>query len=63
MLRGQGATEYLLMLAAASVIIVVVLAMVNGMKDAIPTHVVVNGTNQTMVEALRNQFAKLVVVP
>ena len=58
-MKGQGATEYLLVLAVAAIVVVVVLSMVNGMRAAAPTSVLVNGANQTMSEAIRNQFASL----
>lgn len=57
--RAQGATEYLLILAVAAIVVVVVLAMVNGMRAAAPTQVTINGTNQTMTQAIRNQFGNM----
>lgn len=58
-LKGQGAIEYLLMLAVASVVIVVVLAMVNGMRAAAPTTVTVDGVNQSITDAVRSQFENM----
>ena len=60
--KGQGATEYLLVLATAAIVVVVVLSMVNGMRAAAPTGVVVNGTNQTLTDAIRQQFANMTAV-
>lgn len=60
--KGQGATEYLLILAVASIVVVVVLAMVNGMKAAVPTTVNVNGVNQTLTEAVRKQFENMTTI-
>lgn len=60
--KGQGATEYLLILATAAIVVVVVLAMVNGMRAAAPTEIVVNGTNQTLTSAIRQQFANMTAV-
>lgn len=57
--KAQGATEYLLVLATAAIVVVVVLAMVNGMRAAAPTAVVVNGTSQTLSDAIRRQFANM----
>ncbi len=57
--KGQGATEYLLVLATAAIVVVVVLAMVNGMRAAAPTSVVVNNTTQTLSQAIRSQFANM----
>ena len=54
--KGQGATEYLLVLAVASIVVIVVLAMVNGMRSAAPTTVEVDGVNQTLTDAVRSQF-------
>ena len=63
--RAQGATEYLLILAVASIVVVVVLAMVNGMRAAAPTQVSINGTNQTMTQAIRSQFGNMtqIIIP
>lgn len=57
--KGQGATEYLLILAVASIVVIVVLAMVNGMRTAAPTTVTVNGVNQTLTDAVRTQFQNM----
>ena len=57
--RGQGATEYLLILATATVVVIAVLAMVNGMRAAVPTTVSINGTNMTLVQAVKSQFANM----
>lgn len=63
--RAQGATEYLLILAVAAIVVVVVLAMVNGMRAAAPTQVSINGTNQTMTQAIRSQFGNMtqIIIP
>jgi len=60
--KGQGATEYLLILAVASIVVVVVLAMVNGMRAAAPTTVNVDGINQTLTEAVRAQFENMTTI-
>jgi Flp pilus assembly pilin Flp len=60
--KGQGATEYLLVLAVASIVVLVVLAMVNGMRGAAPTTVTVDGVNQSITEALRAQFENMTVI-
>lgn len=60
--KGQGATEYLLILAVASIVVVVVLAMVNGMRAAVPTTVNVNGVNQTLTEAVKEQFRNMTTI-
>ena len=60
--KGQGATEYLLVLAVASIVVVVVLAMVNGMRAAAPSTVSVNGVNQTIADAVRSQFENMTAI-
>jgi len=60
--KGQGATEYLLVLAVASIVVVVVLAMVNGMRSAAPTTVTVDGVNQTLTDAVRTQFQNMTII-
>jgi len=64
-MKGQGATEYLLVLAVASIVVVVVLAMVNGMRGTVPSTVSVNGVNQTLMDAVKTQFQNMtrIVVP
>ncbi|MEM0086793.1 MAG: hypothetical protein QW774_02820 [Candidatus Micrarchaeaceae archaeon] len=57
--KGQGSLEYIMMLAAASIVIVIALAMVVGLKGAVVTHMYINNTNMSMVQAIAHELSSL----
>jgi len=57
--RAQGSLEYIMMVAAASIVIVLALAMVVKLKGAVPNGVVVNGTNQSISQAISSELGTL----
>ncbi|MGA3020844.1 MAG: hypothetical protein ABSD68_02760 [Candidatus Micrarchaeales archaeon] len=57
--RAQGSLEYIMMVAAASVVIVLALAMVVKLKGAVPNGIAVNGTNQSISQAIANELGNL----
>ncbi len=57
--KGQGSLEYVMMIATASIVIVMALVMIVKLKTAIPTSVIVNGTNYSVPGAISQQLSKL----
>ncbi|MEM0094618.1 MAG: hypothetical protein QXF41_01625 [Candidatus Micrarchaeaceae archaeon] len=58
-MMAQGSLEYIMMLAAASIVIVIALAMVVGLKGAVVTHMDINNTNMSIVQAIAHELSSL----
>jgi hypothetical protein len=57
--RAQGSLEYIMMVAAASIVIVLALAMVVKLKGSVPNGITVNGTNQSISQAISGELGSL----
>jgi hypothetical protein len=57
--KAQGSLEYIMMVAAASIVIVVALAMVVKLKGAVISHVSINGTNDSISQAISGELGSL----
>ena len=57
--RAQSSLEYIMMVAAASVVIVLALAMVVKLKGAVVQSVSVNGTNESISEAIAGELRSI----
>ncbi|MGC8547587.1 MAG: hypothetical protein ACP5MC_01110 [Candidatus Micrarchaeia archaeon] len=57
--KAQGSLEYIMMIAAASIVIVLAVAMVVKLKGAVVTSVSVNGTNESIAQAISKELGSL----
>jgi hypothetical protein len=57
--RAQGSLEYIMMVSAASIVIVLALAMVVKLKGTVPNGIVVNGTNESISQAISGELGNL----
>ncbi|MEM0147063.1 MAG: hypothetical protein QXR85_00165 [Candidatus Micrarchaeaceae archaeon] len=57
--KAQSSLEYIMMIAAASIVIVLAVAMVVKLKSAVVTTVNVNGTNESIAQAISKELGSL----
>ncbi|MGC8676358.1 MAG: hypothetical protein ACP5T3_02475 [Candidatus Micrarchaeia archaeon] len=57
--KAQSSLEYIMMIAAASIVIVLAVAMVVKLKGAVVTTVNVNGTNESIAQAISKELGSL----
>ncbi|MEM3781839.1 MAG: hypothetical protein QXT43_02675, partial [Candidatus Micrarchaeaceae archaeon] len=57
--KAQSSLEYKMMIAAASIVIVLALAMVVKLKGAVVSTVSVNGTNESIAQAISRELGSL----
>ncbi|MGC8628780.1 MAG: hypothetical protein ACP5T4_01035 [Candidatus Micrarchaeia archaeon] len=57
--KAQSSLEYVMMIAAASIVIVLAISMVVKLKSAAITSVNVNGTNESIAQAISKELGSL----
>lgn len=57
--RAQGSLEYIMMLSAASIVILIALAMLVKLKGSVAGNVSMNGTSESISQAISTQLSGL----